>query len=153
MPRPDTFRSPAEILRVLGDKLRQTFIDFQNARPGDVEADKRIKEDLRQLNVMLDRLDVSFLSKVKQDASTNQQDYQKLVELEKLCEEIAREKIQSIREDHYIHKVARRARGMVRGQKGSAKRKGKKLEKQATKKAKDAMKEKAVAASMTGKKR
>ena len=108
MPTIDTVLSPREILNRLYQRLRSAYSKVLSAQPGDVMADKSIAREIGIMESLVQKLNISFIKKVRDDANIDIKSSEKLREIEKILNEIAAEKITTIRQDHYIHKVASR---------------------------------------------
>ncbi len=124
MPTVDTVLSPREILNRLYYRLRNAYSKVLSTQPGDSKADKNIMVDLEALETLLLKLDFSFIKKLRDDASIDSNSFEKLKEIEKILNEISAGKKNAIRQDHYIHRVAKHMRNAVRGKARKTKRTG-----------------------------
>jgi hypothetical protein len=120
----DTALRPREVLNRLYSRLRAAYAKVLSAKPGDVDADERIFEDIEAIELLAQKLNFSFIKKLRDDADIDANSHEKLKELEKLLEEIAAGKRTSVRQDHFIYRTAKHLRRVVKGQAAKSKYKG-----------------------------
>ena len=122
----ETALSPAEILRRLYGRLRAAYDKLQAARPGDVEADEIIINEIEAIESLVFKLNFSFIRKLRDDAGLEKGKYEELARLEGMLDKIFRGKMDSIRSDNYLGKIARNIEKVVMREKKKSKRQGKK---------------------------
>lgn len=115
MPTVDTALSPREVLNRLYQRLRSAYGKVLAARPGDVLADKAIIPDIEAIEILVQKLNYSFIKKLRDDANIDANSYEKLKELEKLLEEIVTGKKTTIRQNHFVYRTAKHLRNVVKG--------------------------------------
>ena len=124
MPTIDTALSPREILNRLYQRLRYAYSRILSAQPGDAMADKGIVQDIEAMETLMQKLNVSIIKKLRDDANVDINSFEKLKEIEKILSELSTGKIVTIRQDHYIHKLSNHLRNVVRGKVRKSKKSG-----------------------------
>ncbi|MBD3163964.1 hypothetical protein GF323_02080 [Candidatus Woesearchaeota archaeon] len=124
MPTVDTALSPREILNRIYSSLRSAYSKVLSARPGDVKADESMAADINTMEKMQQKLSYSFVRKLKDDANVDAKSFEKLKELERLLEEIVSEKKTAIRQEHYVYRIAKRLRNVVKGKARKTRKQG-----------------------------
>ena len=120
----DTALSPREVLNRLYLRLRGAYSKILSAQPGDPRADASIAREIEAMDILIQKLNMSFIKKLRDDANIDSNSFEKLREIEKVLNEISVGKGTAIRQDHYIHKVAKHIRNVVRGKVKKTKRSG-----------------------------
>lgn len=120
----DTVLSPREVLNRLYERLRNAYSRVLSAAPGDVGADEKIMVEIEAMELLIQKLNYSFIKKVRNDASIDADSHEKLKEIEKLLEEIASGKKVTLRQDHFLYRTAKHMRNVVRGKANKTKKVG-----------------------------